>query len=76
MDAICIWDVRTGKLLRKMPCSDPEWPSYKFSYDEKYFATKGKDSIAVYAALSSALMALAMNSTPTPTLISLNSIAS
>lgn len=52
MDAICIWDVRTGKLLRKMPCSDPEWPSYKFSYDEKYFATKGKDSIAVYAALS------------------------
>ncbi|KAK8802004.1 hypothetical protein WA158_006399 [Blastocystis sp. Blastoise] len=44
-DAVCVWDVHSGKVLRKFACADAQWPMYKFSYDEKYIATKGKDSL-------------------------------
>lgn len=46
-DAICIWEVASNQVLRKFPCTDSQWPSYTFSADEQYLATKGANGIGM-----------------------------
>ena len=48
-DAICIWDVASNQVLRKFPCTDKLWPSYSFSVDERFLATKGTNGIGMFA---------------------------
>ncbi|KAK8819821.1 hypothetical protein WA556_002806 [Blastocystis sp. ATCC 50177/Nand II] len=47
-DAICIWDVASNQVLRKFPCTDKLWPSYSFSADERFLATKGTNGIGIF----------------------------
>lgn len=47
-DAICIWDVASNQILRKFPCTDRQWPSYTFSADERFLATKAINGIGMF----------------------------
>lgn len=46
-DAVAVWDVATSHLLRRFPCTDPNWPSFAFSADEQFLAVKGSNGIGM-----------------------------
>ena len=46
-DAVCVWETATGQLLRKFPCTEPVWPSFAFSADEQFLASKGTNGIGM-----------------------------
>lgn len=46
-DAVCVWEVPSGQLLRKFPCTDTVWPSFAFSADEQFIASKGSNGIGM-----------------------------
>ena len=46
-DAVCIWETETSQLLRKFPCTEPVWPSFAFSADERFLASKGTNGIGM-----------------------------
>ncbi len=52
-EALQVWEVATGKLLRKFSGAREEgeledWPIFRWSYDGSYFARLGADCIYVY----------------------------
>lgn len=47
-----MWDVRTGQKLRAFAAVSAEWPAFKWSFDDKFFARLKDDSIYVYEAPS------------------------
>ena len=46
-DAVCVWETETSQLLRKFPCTEPVWPSFAFSADERFLASKGTNGIGM-----------------------------
>ena len=46
-EAVCVWEVPSGQLLRKFPCTEPVWPSFAFSADEQFLASKGSNGIGM-----------------------------
>lgn len=57
-EAIIVWDVRTG-VKRRAFHSDQEkvnWPVFKWSPDDKYFARIGPDMLSIYETPSMALL--------------------
>jgi len=59
-DALIVWDVKTGQRLRTFQGAregaDMEWPAFRWSFDDKYFARLGDDCIFVYESNSMKLI--------------------
>ncbi|KAJ2770203.1 Translation initiation factor 3 subunit b [Coemansia nantahalensis] len=64
-NSVCVWDARTGTLLRSFPLptnddgspAQPAWPQFKWSPSEKYFARMAYGaSISIYEAPSMGLV--------------------
>jgi len=47
-DAVCVWEVLSNQLLRKFPFTESQWPSFAFSADEQFLASKGSNGIGMY----------------------------
>jgi len=51
-DALIVWNVETGQKLRSFQGSKPDeqmdWPAFRWSHDDEYFARLGDDCIYVY----------------------------
>ena len=46
-DAVCAWEVLSNQLLRKFPFTESQWPSFSFSADEQFLASKGSNGIGM-----------------------------
>jgi translation initiation factor 3 subunit B len=46
-DAVCLWEVPAGQLLRKFPCSR-SFETFAFSADERFIAVQGANGIGMW----------------------------
>lgn len=60
-EAVCVWEVQSNQLLRKFPFTEAQWPSFAFSADEQFLASKGTNGIGMYVNMMMiAMMIIAM----------------
>ena len=57
-NAFIIWDIRTGAKKRSFPAdrSFMNWPTFKWSHDDKYFARITQDTLSIYETPSMGLL--------------------
>jgi translation initiation factor 3 subunit B len=59
-NAVIVWDVTTGQKMRSFQGSKPdeqmEWPVFRWSHDDQFFARLGDDCIYVYESVSMKLI--------------------